>query len=105
MAAQRLGTISHCGTDLAGGLGARADRGGSHDCLGTDQDRIPVFVVDRRVVLVVGLPHAADRDASVAIGRTVLAHCDGVPADGVCAAAVRSEEHTSELQSLMPTSY
>src|SRR5690606_37265963 len=86
--AQRLRAVSDRGADLAGSLRTRADRSGTRYCLGTDEDRIAVVVVDRRVVLVVRLAHAADRDASVAVRRAAMAHCDRVRADGVRAASV-----------------
>src|SRR5690606_3846786 len=86
--AQRLCTVTQRGADLARGLGARTEGAGTRHGLSADQDRVAVLIVDRRVVLVVGLAHSADGDAAVPVRAAVLAHGDRIRTDRIGAAAI-----------------
>src|SRR3546814_2406982 len=82
----------------------RTVAGGEHEAVAVGPQRIGGVVLQESLPQHVGHRRRAERQAGMAaVG--LLHHVDGKEAKRVDAALVRSEEHTSELQSLMRISY
>src|SRR3546814_1648268 len=74
----------------------------AHQCQGARRDLVGRAPMDERVLAAVGDPHLFGRDLADRGGKLVPI---GVVGEDQRQLDVRSEEHTSELQSLMRISY